>query len=209
MIRGHIGNFDPSGRSLSHLYPDGASGILAQSSWPARNACDPGCVTNTNGEVVTGAPCMQVVPNRAVGLPTGLRKARSCASCLAWALLIRLTDGSRWVVRGGYGMYNVAILGATFHAMTATIQGYSIQYVNRQCGDPSANVQCRRSMRRGTSGCATCYGQDEFLEGNTINWQTLYHSSSLLLDHDFGAGYALRASYIGSLTRQSGVESRT
>lgn len=202
---GYIGNFDPSVPSSGRiLYPDGASGILAQSFLASANACDPDGVTNTNGEIVNGAPCMPVVPNSAVDLPTGLRKAPKLRFMPRLGFAYRLTDDSRWVLRGGYGMYNVAILGATFHAMTATIQGYSIQYVN------SINAATHQPTYQwpqiyggqGTSGCATCYGQDEFLEGNTINWQDPYTQQfTLSVDHDFGAGYALRASYIGSLTR--------
>ncbi len=201
---GYIGNFDPSvPLSGRIIYPNGANGILSQPFLASANACNPDGVNNTNSTVANGAPCMPVVTSGEAGLPLGLRKAPN-RFLPRIGFAYRLTDDSKWVLRGGYGMYNVAILGQTFHAMTATIQGDSLQYVNSL--DKTTHQPAYQWPQiyggQGGSGCTTCYGQDEFDEGNDINWEDPYvHQFTLSMDHDFGAGYALRASYIGSLTR--------
>jgi hypothetical protein len=201
---GYIGNFDPSvPLSGRVIYPDGASAILSQPFLASANACDADGVNTTNGSIVNGAPCMPVVTNSQAGLPLGLRKApQHLLPRLGFAY--RLTDDNKWVLRGGYGMYNVAILGSTFHAMTATIQGDSLQYVNST--NPTTHQPTYQWPQiyggQGNSGCTTCYGQGEFDEANIINWKDPYtHQFTLSVDHDFGAGWGLRASYIGSLTR--------
>ena len=202
---GYIGNFDPSLTGSGRiLYPDGAQAGLSQAFLASANACDPDGVNNTNSSAQNGAPCMPVVTNSEAGLGLGLRKAPKLRFVPRLGFAYRLTEDSRWVVRGGYGIYDVSILGATFHAMTATIQGDSIQYVNSTTG--AAHQPAYQWPQifggQGSAGCTTCYGQDEFLEGNDIHWQDPYTEQfTLSLDHDFGAGYAVRASYIGSLTR--------
>jgi hypothetical protein len=214
---GDIGNFDPSvPLSGRVIYMDGKQGNLAQNFLASANACDPDGVHNTNSAVVNGAPCMPVVPASALGLPEGLRNATKVRFLPRLGFAYRLTDDSKWVVRGGFGMYNDTLLGQTMNSLTETIQENGAEYVNTLNSvthQPNfAWPQLYAGSSTGSGACTTCYGQENFSEGDDPKfrdpWTTQY---ALGVDHDFGAGYAARATFIGSASRhlQTRMEENT
>ena len=203
---GDIGNFDPSlplaGRSI---YPDGKSSLLAQSFLASANACDPDGINNTNSAIVNGAPCMPVLTNSQAGFPGGLKHYPKYRFMPRFGFAWRAFHDDKTVIRGGFGMYNITLLGANFYSLTGTLQAQTTQYTNTL--DTTTHVVGYQwpdiYSGVGNGGCTTCYGQDYFGTANSTNWKDPYTEQwSLSVDRDFGRGYAARISYIGSETHQ-------
>jgi hypothetical protein len=203
---GYIGNFDPSvALSGRILYPQGKQSELATAYLASANACDPDGVHNTNSSTINGAPCMPVEGNSTAGFPGGLKKYPHLRFMPRLGFAYRLADNDKWVVRGGYGLYNINMLGSNFYSLTGTVQSQTAEYsnsINSTTHKPSFQWPTVYAGA-GYTGSTTNYGQDYFGTANSTNWKDPYTEQwSLSLDHDFGLGYAVRASYIGSETHQ-------
>ncbi len=203
---GDIGNFDPSiplsGRSI---YPDGKANLLAQSFLASANACNPDGIHNTNNAVINGAPCMPVQTYSQAGFPPGLKKYPHLRFMPRFGFAWRPFHDDKTAVRGGFGMYNITVLGGNFYSLTGTLQAQTTQYTNtldtttHTVGYQWPNIYAGA----GSGGCSTCYGQDYFGTANSTNWKDPYTEQwSLSIDRDFGSGYGARLSYIGSVTHQ-------
>ncbi|WP_109487013.1 TonB-dependent receptor [Occallatibacter savannae] len=203
---GDIGNFDPTvAKSGRVIYPQGKQALLAQSFLASANACDADGVNKTNSATVNGAPCMPVLGNSDAGFPSGLKKVPHLRFMPRVGFAWRPTANDKWAVRGGFGIYQITMLGSSFYSLTGTVQAQTTAYTNSY--NPATHAIGFQWPQiyggSGDSGGTTNYGQDYFGTANSVNWKDPYTQQwSLSLDHDFGSGYGMRASYIGSATRQ-------
>ncbi len=203
---GDIGNFDPSvPLSGRVIYPQGKQALLAQSYLASANACNPDGVNYTNDAVVNGAPCMKVMGNSDAGFPGGLKKTPHLRFMPRFGFAFRPDDLGKWAIRGGFGMYQINMLGSSFYSLTGTIQAQTQQFSNSYDSESRAIGYQWPVIYggAGNSGGTTNYGQDYFGTANSVDWKDPYTEQwSLSVDHDFGAGYGMRISYIGSVTHQ-------
>ena len=203
---GDIGNFDPSVPLAGRvIYPQGKESLLAQGFLASANACDPDGVNATNNATVNGAPCMQVEGNGTASFPAGLKKYPHLRFMPRFGFAYRPFGNDKWAIRGGFGMYNINLLGSNFYSLTGTVQAYTQQFTNTYNSNTHAIGYQWPAIDQGSggNGCTNCYGSDYFGTANSTNWKDPYTEQwSLGVDHDFGSGYAARISYIGSETHQ-------
>jgi len=203
---GDIGNFDPTVPLAGRvIYPQGKQKLLAQNFLAAANACDADGVTNTNSATVNGAPCMQVEGNDQAGFPSGLKKVPHDRLMPRFGFAYRPFSTDKTAIRGGFGMYNINMLGSSFYSLTGTVQAYTQQFNNTY--NPTTHAIGYRwpQVYAGSGGAAGVgsYGSDYFGTANSIIWKDPYTEQwSLSVDQDLGSGYAGRISYIGSETHQ-------
>ncbi|HEY6490414.1 MAG: TonB-dependent receptor [Terracidiphilus sp.] len=203
---GDIGNFDPSVPLAARvIYPQNKEALLAQAFLASANACDPDGVTATNSATVNGAPCMQVEGNSTAGYPAGLKKYPHLRFLPRAGFAYRPFANDKWAIRGGFGLYNITMLGSSFYSLTGTLQAQTQQFNNSYNPATHAIGYQWPAVDAGSGGAAGVgsYGTDYFGTANSTNWKDPYTEQwSLGVEHDFGSGYAGRISYIGSETHQ-------
>ena len=199
---GNIGNFDRTVPKTGRvLYPSSAqaAGLLAPSLLLSVNAC-PGTpnlpVNSLPG--LKGVPCTPFVTAEQAGLPEGLRKNYKLGFLPRFGFAYRPFGDVNTVIRGGFGMYNMAILGAVFYSLTGTAQTDVRTFSNIGAnGQPL--FAWPNSRPSGASGVAADdYGNSYFGTANGVEFKNPYSMQfNLSVDRALSKSTGLRFSYIG------------
>ncbi len=197
---GNIGNFDPSvAKSGRVVYPTGKSSLLSQPFITSFNSCGIGQSSGVAAQ--NGAPCTPTLDNSQAGLPSGLRTAVKTRMLPRFGFAYRLGGGEKTVLRGGFGIYNITLLGSNFYSLTGTLQANTVQYTNQQTAIGPAYTWPQIFVGSGSASAAPSYGQAYFGTANDVNWRDPYsEQTSLSVDRDLGHRFGARISYIGMTT---------
>ena len=198
---GNIGNFDPSiPKSGRVVYPSGSQANLSAPFLASFNSCPLGQTSGTPD--ANGAACTPVLSNSQAGLPSGLRYVPTKRFMPRFSLAYRPFGNDKTVVRGGFGMYDITLLGSSFYSLTGTLQSNTVGIPNTATatGPSFTWPNIGTSLVTGSSG-ASALGQAYFGTANDINWKDPYSEQyALSLDRDLGNNYGVRLSYIGMQT---------
>ncbi len=198
---GNIGNFDPSvPKSGRVIYPNGKESLVSIPYINSFNSCGIGQSSGVPAQ--NGAPCTPTLSNTQAGLPDGLRTSSKTRFMPRFGFALRLFNDDKTTLRGGFGMYNITLLGGNFYSLTGTLQAYTVQYNNTPTPSGPTYVWPNIFAGSGNNSNAASYGQAYFGTANDVNWKDPYaQQASLSIDRDLGHGYGARISYIGMTSR--------
>ncbi|ACO34113.1 MAG TPA: hypothetical protein DGA22_11230 [Acidobacterium sp.] len=197
---GNIGNFNPNvPLSGEAIFPDGAENTLSPGYLASFNACPVGQTTGSPS--ANGAPCTPVLDNTAAGFPSYLKKVPHLRFMPRFGFAFRPFNDDRTAIRGGFGMYDITTLGSIYYSLTGTLQAATTIYANSETQTGPAYSWPQIYAGQGQSSAAGAYGTAYFGTANAVNWKDPYSEQyTLSVDHEFGAGYGARISYIGMET---------
>jgi hypothetical protein len=196
---GNIGNFDPSLlKSGKVIYPTGTESNLAPGFLQSFNACPQ--LGSSSGPSANGAPCTPVVSAEQAGIPEGLRFVPKLRFLPRFGFAFRPFSDNKTVLRGGFSVFNVTVLGSVFYSLTGTLQSDARQFLNPDVsGKPT--FAWPKINAGGTGIVASDYGSAYFGTANAINFKDPYsYQWNLSVDRELGNATGLRASYIGQHT---------
>lgn len=197
---GNIGNFDPSvPKSGRVVYPDGFGKLVSTAFINSFNSCGLGMSSGVPAQ--NGAPCTPTLSNSQAGLPDGLRTSSKKRFFPRIGFAYRPFDNDKTVISGGFGLYNITLLGSNFYSLTGTLQSYTETYQNLQTSNGPSYVFPQIFAGAGVNSNTAAYGQAYFGTANDVNWKDPYsEQASFSVSRDLGHDYGLRMSYIGMMS---------
>ena len=197
---GYIGNFDRTVAKTGRvLYPssDIAAKQLAPGLLLSVNAC-PGTPNLPAGTQVglAGVPCTPFVTAAQAGYPEGLRKDYKYNFFPRFGFAYRPFADDKTVVRGGFGMFNMAILGGVFYSLTGTAQT-DVRTFDNVSANGTPKFLWPNSRPSGTTGVsADAYGNSYFGTANALDFHNPYSMQfNLSVDRSIGLQTGVRLSY--------------
>lgn len=174
-----LGNFDPS-------FPGGRV-IVADE---AGLALVPDLVRQS-------APNTPFVTAEQAGLPATLRQTDTNNISPRIGIAWRPTEDGRTVIRGGFGLYTVPLLGSVNYSMVATVTAAAVNFAN----NPAAPFVFPNISSAATAEGALPPGTLDFRRANQIDMRDPRTAQwSVTVERDLGWNAAARVSYVGSNT---------
>ena len=189
---GNLGNFDPRVAGTGAIiYPDGKQSLISLNFLQAINACP--------GPAVNGVACTPIESASQAGLPNSLRTS-SRRLVPRFGFAYRPFD-DRTVIRGGFGMYDVTVLGSIYSSLAGTLQSNTRTYTNVDAkGKPIFSFP--QTQLPGLGNLAAIASQS-FNTAVPVHFKDPYtYQMNLSLERYLGFHTGLRISYIGLLSRQ-------
>jgi hypothetical protein len=189
---GYLGNFDPRIPGTGAIiYPDGQQNLISGNFLQAINAC-PGPEEN-------GVPCTPINSASEEGLPNSLRTA-SKRIVPRFGFAYRPFD-DRTVIRGGFGLYNVTVLGSIYSSLASTLQADTRTYTN--LGPNGQPLFAFPQTQLPGLGNLAALASESFNTAVPIHFKDPYAmQTNFSIERDLSHQTGLRISYIGLQTRQ-------
>jgi outer membrane receptor protein involved in Fe transport len=131
------------------------------------------------------------------GLPETLRRTDKNNFSPRIGVAWRPTDDSRTVVRGGFGLYTVPLLGSVNYSMVATVTAAAVNFANSPANpfvfpNISSASSAQGALPPGSLDFRRA-NQIDMKDPRTMQW-------SLAVERDLGWNVGARVSYVGSTT---------
>lgn len=132
------------------------------------------------------------------GLPVTLRRTDKNNISPRLGFAWRPSDTGRTVVRGGFGLYTVPLLGSVNYSMVATVTAAAVGFANNLTNpfvfpNISSAASAEGALPPGTLDFRRA-NQIDMRDPRTMQWNAT-------LEHDLGWNTGLRVSYVGSSTK--------
>ncbi len=173
--------------------------VIIPSDPKAKALTAPGFLASINAcpaPAVNGVPCTPFLTAKEAGWPENLRFPDKNNFDPRFGFAFRPFADSRTVIRGGFGVYTMTILGSVFYSLTGIHSSDVTAFPNDLVGDKPLFQWPQTRAGAGTSSVPV--GTQDFRTANAPNFRDPYAMQwNISAGHEVGWATGVRVSYIG------------
>ncbi len=144
-----------------------------------------------------GIPCTPFLTAKDAGFPEGLRFPDKVNFNPRFGFAFRPTNDNRTVIRGGFGVYNMTILGTVFYSLTA-VHGSDIRDFTNDLVGGRPQFRWPQVSTAGSGVATGSYGSAYFGTAVAPNFKDPYSLQwSFTVERELSANLGVRLSYVG------------
>ncbi len=189
---GDITNFD---RSVART-----GRVIIPSSQHALDITAPGFLLSINAcpaAAWNGIPCTPFLQAKDAGWPDTLRFSRKHDFNPRFGFAYRPFNDTKTVIRGGFGRYNMTVLGAVFYSLTG-ISSSDVREFSNSIDNGTPLFRLPQISTNGSGVTSSPFGQAYFGTANDPHFKDPYALQwNLSVERDLGWSTGIRVSYIG------------